>query len=112
MTDEETLDERTIEHLDWDEIRATSSWQRGTPVDAEIEEHEDGEGWNGRATVEITRDDGAEHEVKLVSTTDSHYGKCDCEGFEYNDYCAHLVAVYRKRQRDDENQATLGEVRP
>jgi hypothetical protein len=101
------LDERTIEHLDWDEIRTTSSWQRGTPVDAEIEEHDS---HGGLATVRITRDDGDEHRLKLVETSDSHYGKCDCEGFEYNDYCAHLVAVYRARRKDDEDQGTLQEV--
>jgi len=101
------LDERTFEHLDWSEIRKTSSWQRGTPLDADIDEHED-----GCATVQITRDGGDKHRLKLISTDDSHYGKCDCEGFEYNNYCAHLVALYRHRNRDDDGQSKLTEVTP
>ena len=100
-------DETVPEPLSWDEIRATSSWQRGTPLDADIEEHDD---TMGCATVEITRDDGGEHAVQLFESGETQFGRCDCRGFEYNDYCAHLVALHRSRRDGDEAQVGLGEV--
>jgi len=87
-----------LEPIDWNKARSSSSWQRANPMDADVEEYDD-----GYASVQITRDGGDVHAVKLVETDGEAYAKCDCKGFVYNDRCAHIVALHRTRTHNAED---------
>jgi len=58
------------------------------------------------------QDSGSAHAVfyEPPGERDNALVWCDCDGFQYNDVCAHVLAVHREvKQVEDEGQEKLGD---
>lgn len=95
--------ERNARALDFHEFRDTESWERAQEGDG-VAEYEQ----TGPTTFWVQLPGGEKHDVLLVrsedqdgSSPDIYAGACDCSGFEYHGYCAHLILLGRTDIVDD-----------
>jgi hypothetical protein len=90
-----------------DENRETSSWDRARTPNSSVARFPD----SCLYAVSL-QDSGSAHAVfyQPPGERDNALVWCDCDGFQYNDVCAHVLAVHREvKQVEDEGQETLGD---
>lgn len=96
-----------VEAIDPESHRDTSSWERARTPNSSVAKFPD-----TLLYAVSLQDSGSAHAVFYEPPGDREdgLGWCDCDGFQYNDVCAHVLAVHREvRQAEDEEQGRLGD---